>query len=96
MGTKIVAVVVGMTFASVVACEERVVQPVVVALNPAGAAGMPSTTMLPLVGARIAQSSFASVLLPLPLWPMIATSSPGAMCRLTSLRAGIASSRPAL
>jgi hypothetical protein len=44
MGTKIVAVVVGMTFASVVACEERVVQPVVVALNPAGAAGMPATS----------------------------------------------------
>src|SRR6185436_14598367 len=41
MGSKIVAAVMGL---GLFACEERIVQPIVVALNPAGAAGMPATS----------------------------------------------------
>ena len=46
--------------------------------------GTPSIRMLPSVGYRTAVSSLTSVLLPEPLWPMIATSWPGSIFRFRS------------
>jgi hypothetical protein len=44
MEWKYVSVVIGIAFGALLACEERVVQPVVVALNPSGMATAPATS----------------------------------------------------
>ncbi len=54
----------------------------------------PSTITPPSVGARMPEISDNSVLLPQPLWPMMATNSPGAIFSDMSLSASVSPSRP--
>ena len=45
---------------------------------------LPLTVMLPLEGFEMLASNLSIVLLPAPLWPMMPTTSPGSMLKLTS------------